>query len=94
MKTLHQLYTGKISPGKTTTPRSKEYMAARGDYVQHLQALRDALEAQSTDLLTQFLSLEDEMRSLHATEQEYMFYQGFSLASKLLAEAIYMRKLY
>lgn len=94
MKTLHQLYNGELSPGKTTTPRSKEYMTARGDYVQHHHAFREALEAQSAELLYQFVDLENEVSGLHAIEQEYMFYQGFSLASKLLTESLYMRKLY
>ena len=85
---LQQLYYGAISPFEIPAPRSQAYQDAQTRLVEHEDRFAQAYQAALPEL-EQILDIH---RNVCAMETEDMFYHGFCLGIKLLAEALYRKE--
>lgn len=81
---LQQLYSGDLTPQEKAWPPPSEH----APFHQWQAELSSFLHAHNPELENTFRILIDDFRLIYKTNTEEMFYQGFSLAVKLLAEAL------
>lgn len=84
---LHQLYYGNIAPHRATRLPGGD-PETQDEFLYYYNHLKQLLREQIPALEPQFNCLLSELSAVHAAEKEEMFYQGFTLAVKLLTGAL------
>lgn len=85
---LEQLYHGAIRPVELPTPQSREYR----EYQRLLINQEEKFEQTFQTAQPELAHILDIQRHVCALETEDMFYYGFHLGAKLLAEILYPEK--
>ena len=81
---LKQLYQGGLFPQKTVW----QYQAGQATINSWRESIEPLLHEQAPELETQFNAMMADAQSAYRAVSEAMFYKGFSLAVKLLGEAL------
>ena len=81
---LKQLYRGELHPQKTVW----EYQAGQALINDWQEFFEPLLHEQAPELDVTFKTLMGDVKSAYRTGTEAMFFKGFSLAVKLLGEAL------
>ncbi len=81
---LEQLYVGEIYPAEKSMPKSREYRESCNALSEDIKALKET----HTDMEKELESVLNRYSRVCALEIEDMFYYGFRLGVKLMAEAL------
>ena len=85
MTTLENLYYGNIAPHDYEVPRDSEYYVTAQQVVRHEQELSATLTEQQKEILQK---IKDNHTELLCLGERDAFCRGFSLAVKLITEAM------
>ena len=89
MTTLENLYYGNIAPHEYEVARDSEYYITAKDVVRHEQELSDTLTEQQNAILQKIKDNHTELMNLGERDA---FVRGFSLAVRLMVEAMSSEK--
>lgn len=84
---LQQLYNGNIAPYKAPHLPTDD-LAAQDEFLHFHNNLEQPLQTKAPELEKKCSYILSEIHRVYLDHTEEMFYQGFSLATKLLTEAL------
>ena len=84
---LEALYHGDIAPYKATRSPTSD-VTQQDEFMYYTHRLKQLLQSEIPQLETKYSLTLSELSRVYLTHTEEMFYQGFTLATKLLTEAL------